>query len=255
MGAQAGGARDPRAAQLARPRASLGAVRPVAVSAPIERDSRWMVLRCRPSRRRSRRCSGTSPSCAWRHLSSRLRWLYICPWQPRTCVSHLDCESRETIAISARRDLTAGECGRVRRGAGRRRRRGGCWRSRWCWKASTGRARRRPAGWIGRRCGTGYTATMRRGSPGSRTAGAKPTAAARPEPCGRTCVMAGGRPRPGGGRGGALAAAGPSRPDRGPVRGRVARADGGQVSRGARLPAAVGAPAASEDRPCGPGTL
>ena len=39
------------------------------------------------------------------------------------------------------------------------------------------------------------------------------------------------------------------------VRGRVARADGGQVSGGARLPAAVGAPAASEDRPCGPGTL
>ena len=76
------------------------------------------------------------------------------------------------IAIT-RRDLTAGSCGRVRRGAGRRRRRGGCWRSRWCWKASTGRARRRPAGWIGRRCGTGYTATMRRGSPGSRTAGAK----------------------------------------------------------------------------------
>ena len=58
----------------------------------------------------------------------------------------------------------------MRRGAGRRRRRGGCWRSRWCWKASTGRARRRPAGWIGRRCGTGYTATMRRGSPGWRSA-------------------------------------------------------------------------------------
>ena len=46
-----------------------------------------------------------------------------------------------------------------------------------------------------------------------------------------------------------------ARPDRGPVRGRVARADGRRVSRGAQLPAAVGAPAASEDRPCGPGTL
>ena len=70
---------------------------------------------------------------------------------------------------------------------------------------------------------------------------------------GRAGVLAGGRSRPGDGRGGALAAAGPARPDRGAVRGGAARADGGQVPGGARLPAALGAPAASEGRSRGPG--
>ena len=72
---------------------------------------------------------------------------------------------------------------------------------------------------------------------------------------GRARGLAGGRPRPGGGRGGALAAAGPATPDRGPVRGGVARADGRQVSGGARLPPALGAPAPSEDRSRGAGAL
>ena len=121
------------------------------------------------------------------------------------------------IAIT-RRDLTAGE---LRAGAARSREAQASRRMLAIALVLEGVDRKsaaETAGWIGRRCGTGYTATMRRGSPGSRTAGRSATAAARPEPCGRTCVMAGGRPRPGGGRGGALAAAGPSRPDRGPVR-------------------------------------
>ncbi len=49
-----------------------------------------------------------------------------------------------------------------------------------------------------------------------------------------------GGPGPGGGRGGALAAAGPAQPDRGAVRGHGARADAGQVPGGDRRPASSG---------------
>jgi hypothetical protein len=100
-------------------------------------------------------------------------------------------------------------------------------------------------------------ATMRRGSPGFRTGEARrdprdSTAGKWPRSC-----PGWSRPRSGarsdGGRGGALAAAGSARPDRLGVRGGVARADGRQVPGGSRLPAALGAPAAPEDRPRRPG--
>ena len=82
VGAQAGGARDPRAAQLARPDASLGAVRPVAVSAPTARElRRSMVLRCRPSRR------PISPMLRLISIMPRRRHRGGCisvPWRPRT---------------------------------------------------------------------------------------------------------------------------------------------------------------------------
>ena len=155
-------------------------------------------------------------------------------------------------------ELTAAELRRRRGRAGTRGRRGGCWRLRWCWRAWTGRPRRGPAGWIGRRSGTGCTATTPRGWPGSRTS----RGAARPRrlvACGarRARVVGRGRSRPGagGGRGGALAAAGPARADRGALRGGLARADGRQVPGGARLSAALGAPAAPEGRSRGPGAL
>jgi hypothetical protein len=49
--------------------------------------------------------------------------------------------------------------------------------------------------------------------------------------------------------------AGPASPDRRPVRDGTARADCGQVPGGARLPATLGAPAPSEDRPRRAGCL
>ena len=62
-------------------------------------------------------------------------------------------------------------------------RRGGCWRSRWCWRGPSAGRRPRPAGWTARRCGeaeqetvqwtvsptNGCTATMPKASPGWRT--------------------------------------------------------------------------------------
>src|SRR5690606_37765833 len=62
-------------------------------------------------------------------------------------------------------------------------------------------------------------------------------------------------PRSGGGRGRVLAAAGAARPGCRAPWGETARTDGRQGPGGARLPAAVGAPAASENRSRGPGEL
>src|SRR3954447_8025634 len=60
-------------------------------------------------------------------------------------------------------------CGRRRRGRRTPEPRGGCWRSRCCWKAGRESLRRRLAPWIARRCGTGYIATMPLGWPGCTT--------------------------------------------------------------------------------------
>ena len=55
--------------------------------------------------------------------------------------------------------------GEKRRGAVIQMRRGGCWRSRWCWRGSPARRRRRAAAWTGRPCATGSIAAMLRGWP------------------------------------------------------------------------------------------
>ena len=82
-----------------------------------------------------------------------------------------------TIAIT-RREMTAAELRAASAKAKWRGRRGGCWRSRWCWRGSIARPRRRPAAWTARRCATGCTATTPRGWRGCRTAAAGPAAAA-----------------------------------------------------------------------------
>ena len=108
-------------------------------------------------------------------------------------------------------------------------------------------------GMDGRRCGTGCIATTRRGWPGCRTTGAgRGRDGSRPSR--RASSWPGWRPVPtwpwtgwcagGGGPAPRIAAR---------LRGGAARADGGQGPGGARLPAALGAPAPSEDRSGGAG--